>query len=140
MSAQSGATKKPPPDTAMIRVKRVYDEPTPEDGTRVLIDRLWPRGLTKDNADLDEWCKQIAPSTSLRRWYDHQPARYEEFTDRYLLELETPAQQALAAHLRELAAAGPLTLLTATKDLNLSHAPLLADILRRGYTPPISPT
>jgi len=131
MSPQSGATKKPPPDTAMIRVKRVYDQPTPEDGTRVLIDRLWPRGLTKDTADLDEWCKQIAPSTSLRRWYDHQPARFQEFTDRYLLELEAPAQQAIATHLRELAAAGPLTLLTATKDLSLSHALLLADILRR---------
>jgi uncharacterized protein YeaO (DUF488 family) len=131
MSPQPGATKKPPPDTATIRVKRVYDQPTLEDGTRVLIDRLWPRGLTKDTADLDEWCKQIAPSTSLRRWYDHQPARFQEFTNRYLLELETPAQQAIATHLRELAAAGPFTLLTATKDLSLSHALLLADILRR---------
>jgi len=131
MSHRSLATDEPPLDTAGIGVKRIYDRPAPEDGTRVLVDWLWPRGLTKDKADLDEWCKQIAPSTDLRRWYDHQPARFEEFTRRYLLELDTPAQQALAAHLRQLATVGPLTLLTATKHLNLSHAPLLVDILRR---------
>jgi hypothetical protein len=66
-----------------VRLGRVYDERTAEDGTRVLVDRLWPRGLTKDRADLDEWCKQIAPSSALRKWYGHDPDRFAEFSRRY---------------------------------------------------------
>ncbi len=108
-----------------ITAKRVYDEPTEADGTRVLVDRLWPRGLSKGDSHLDEWCKQIAPSTKLRRWYDHDPARHAEFSHRYLDELQEPEPHQAVIHLRELADAGPVTLLTATKDLNLSHTGVL---------------
>lgn len=71
-----------------VRVRRIYDQPTRKDGTRVLVDRVWPRGLSKDEARLDEWFKQVAPSTKLRKWYAHDPDRFTEFTRRYLAELE----------------------------------------------------
>ncbi len=80
-----------------VRIGRVYEARTGEDGTRVLVDRLWPRGLTKDRADLDEWCKQIAPSADLRRWYGHDPDRFAEFARRYRAELDHPAR---AEHLQ----------------------------------------
>ena len=70
-----------------VRVRRVYDEPAGDDGARVLVDRLWPRGLTKARADLTEWCKEVAPSTELRRWYGHDPAKFNEFARRYRAEL-----------------------------------------------------
>jgi uncharacterized protein YeaO (DUF488 family) len=113
-----------------IRVRRIYEEPSPQDGTRVLVDRIWPRGLTKGNAALGEWCKKIAPSTPLRKWYDHDPARFEEFTRRYRAELEQPERAEALQHLRELAKERPLTLLTATKHPDISEAMVLADILR----------
>jgi uncharacterized protein YeaO (DUF488 family) len=116
---------------SQVRVRRVYDEPAADDGARVLVDRVWPRGLTKARADLAEWCKQVAPSTELRRWYGHDPAKFEEFTRRYRGELEDPDRAAALGHLRELASAGPLTLLTATKDPTISEAAVLADLLRR---------
>ncbi|GAB1819745.1 DUF488 domain-containing protein [Herbidospora sp. RD11066] len=113
-----------------VRVRRVYEEPSPDDGTRVLVDRLWPRGLAKAKAGLDEWCKEIAPSPELRDWYHHDPDRYAEFCRRYQSELEEPERATALAHLRELAGEGVLTLLTATKKANLSEAAVLADILR----------
>ena len=84
-------------------MRRVYDDALPEDGTRVLVDRLWPRGLTKAQAELSEWCKQVAPSTALRRWYGHDPERFEEFARRYREELTEPERAEALAHLRELA-------------------------------------
>ncbi|MGB8997068.1 MAG: DUF488 domain-containing protein [Pseudonocardiaceae bacterium] len=113
-----------------IRIRRVYDEPTSEDGTRVLVDRIWPRGLTKEAARLDEWAKDVAPSTELRQWYAHDPAKFPEFGSRYRAELEAPASQQAVAVLRELAADRPLTLLTASKNLDHSQAAVLADVLR----------
>jgi uncharacterized protein YeaO (DUF488 family) len=113
-----------------VRVRRIYEEPSPQDGTRVLVDRIWPRGLTKGKADLDEWCKEIAPSTPLRKWYDHDPERFEEFRRRYRAELEQPQRAAALQHLGELAKDRPLTLLTATKQPDISEAMVLADILR----------
>jgi uncharacterized protein YeaO (DUF488 family) len=77
--------------TPDIRVRRVYEQPSPADGTRVLVDRIWPRGLTKSRVDLDEWCKQVAPSKAPRKWYGHDPERYEEFSRRYRAELEDPS-------------------------------------------------
>ena len=71
-----------------MRIARVYDEPNPDDGVRVLVDRLWPRGLRKNDARIDRWCKNVAPSTELRHWYGHQPERFAEFAQRYLTELE----------------------------------------------------
>lgn len=115
-----------------IGVERVYD-PRPEPATlRVLVDRVWPRGLSKDRADLDRWCRDVAPSTDLRRWYGHAPEKYDEFARRYRAELEEPER---AAALRDLVAwvdGRSLTLLTATKDVSISHATVLAEVLRSG--------
>jgi uncharacterized protein YeaO (DUF488 family) len=117
-------------DKPNVRVRRVYDEPEPDDGTRVLVDRVWPRGLTKDKARLDQWCKQVAPSTQLRKWYSHDPERFEEFDRRYREELKD-AERALALEqLRELARSGTLTLLIATRHAEISQAAVLADLIR----------
>jgi uncharacterized protein YeaO (DUF488 family) len=113
-----------------IRIRRVYDQPEPADGARVLVDRIWPRGISKDAARLEEWAKDVAPSTELRRWYGHDPDRFEEFRRRYLAELDHPEPRAAVGRLRALAAGGPVTLLTATRDLRLSQAAVLADYLR----------
>jgi uncharacterized protein YeaO (DUF488 family) len=107
----------------------VYEPPEPDDGQRVLVDRLWPRGLSKERAALTEWCKQAAPSTELRKWYGHDPARFDEFARRYHTELEDSEHSAALAKLRELAAHGRLTLLTAAKRSDISEATVLADLL-----------
>ena len=112
-----------------VRVRRIYDPPENDDGTRVLVDRLWPRGLAKTKAGLAEWCKEVAPSTELRKWYGHDPARTEEFGRRYRAELQEPERAAALQHLRDLAARQPLTLLTATKDPGISEAAVLADLI-----------
>lgn len=112
-----------------IRLRRVYDEPAPEDGTRVLVDRLWPRGVGKDTDRFDAWVKEAAPSSALRRWYGHEPGRSAEFRDRYLREMQAPAGRQAVAGLRDLAAGQPVTLLTATKDIGLSHLPVLAELI-----------
>lgn len=114
-----------------VQVRRVYEEPTPEDGARVLVDRLWPRGLTKAKAALDEWCKDVAPSDELRRWYGHDPGRFAEFSRRYRRELKDPEHVAAVRHLRDLANSEPLTLLTATKEPDISEAAVLASVVRR---------
>lgn len=114
---------------ATVRVGRVYNEPAATDGQRILVDRLWPRGLTKAKAGLDEWCKQIAPSAELRTWYGHDPHRFTEFSRRYREELKHGEPAAALVHLRELASGGSLLLLTASKDVDLSEAAVLAELL-----------
>ena len=114
-----------------IRVRRVYDAPSPSDGARVLVDRVWPRGLRKDAAHLDVWAKDAAPSTELRKWYGHDPAKFDEFRRRYLDELSGAAQRKELGRLRALAAARPVTLLTATRDVEISQAAVLAQVLRQ---------
>jgi uncharacterized protein YeaO (DUF488 family) len=116
-------------DVSCVQVRRVYESPQPDDGQRVLVDRLWPRGLSKQRAHLDKWCKQIAPSTDLRKWYGHDPDRYDEFARRYRAELDDPEHAAALNELHKLAAYGPLTLLTATKRSDISEAAVLADLL-----------
>ncbi|MFF7738873.1 DUF488 family protein [Streptomyces sp. NPDC007984] len=113
-----------------VHVRRIYEEPAQTDGTRVLVDRIWPRGMTKEHAHLDEWCKQVAPSTELRKWYSHDPERFHEFSRRYRTELKDPAHADAVAHLRELAQKRTLTLLTATKHPEISEAEVLAELLR----------
>jgi uncharacterized protein YeaO (DUF488 family) len=114
-----------------VRVRRVYDEPSAADGARVLVDRVWPRGLRKDALRLDDWAKDVAPSSDLRKWYGHDPAKFGEFRQRYLGELAGGPQRAALGRLRALAASGkPLTLLTATKDLDHSQAAVLARLLQ----------
>jgi uncharacterized protein YeaO (DUF488 family) len=115
-----------------IRVPRIYDPPTRNDGTRVLVDRVWPRGLSKAEAPhVDDWLKDVAPSTGLRKWYAHDPHRFKSFTRRYLAELEGFERAEALATLQRLARERTLTLLSATKDLEISQAAVLADVLRR---------
>ncbi|MBG0739539.1 DUF488 family protein [Paeniglutamicibacter antarcticus] len=117
--------------TTDVQVRRVYDAVNDDDGARVLVDHIWPRGMTKTKAALDEWCKDVSPSTELRKWYNHDPAKFDEFTKRYKSELKDPARAQALEHLQELATSGKLTLLTATKAADISEATVLAGLLRR---------
>lgn len=113
-----------------IRLKRAYDAATPTDGFRVLVDRLWPRGVSRERARLDAWEKDLAPSTELRRWFGHDPERFEEFRRRYVDELR--AQRALLTGLRRRARDGTLTLVYSAADTAHNDARVLAEVLRRG--------
>ena len=115
---------------AEIRVRRVYDPPSPDDGVRVLVDRIWPRGLRKADAKLDEWAKDLAPSTDLRTWYGHDPAKFSEFRHRYIEELDAAGPRTRLAEVHALASGQPVTLLTATRDVGISQAAVLAELLR----------
>ena len=116
-------------DGSRVRVRRIYDPIEPDDGARVLVDRLWPRGVSKERADLHEWCKDVAPSTALRQWYGHDPEKFAEFARRYRAELEDPARAEALAALRTLVQQGPVTLLTAAKRSDISEATVLQDVL-----------
>jgi uncharacterized protein YeaO (DUF488 family) len=113
-----------------VRLKRAYEPPARSDGYRVLIDRLWPRGVSKHDAQLDEWARELAPSSELRRWFGHDPARFEEFRRRYLDELTD--QETKLRELRRLARDGTLTLVYGARDSEHNDAVVLADLLRRG--------
>ncbi|MFB7101563.1 DUF488 domain-containing protein [Streptomyces hydrogenans] len=119
-----------PATAPAVRVRRVYDAPAPDDGVRVLVDRLWPRGLAKADAHIDEWPKALTPSTELRRWY-HGPGEgdYDEFRRRYEAELAAPDAAEALDRLRALAETAPLTLLTATKHPETSHTTVLKEAL-----------
>lgn len=110
-----------------IRIKRVYEKPSREDGIRVLVDRLWPRGLTKERAAVDLWMKNIAPSTELRKWFDHDPNKWKQFMRRYRLELKKNKKQALS--LKEQARRGTVTLLYGAKDEEHNEALVLKKYL-----------
>lgn len=118
-----------------IRLKRAYAPPAPDDGRRVLIDRLWPRGLRKADAHVDVWLKEIAPSTGLRTWFGHDPARLDEFARRYDAELD--GNEAAVRHLDEMLDEGRVTLLYAARDPHCNHAQVLAAYMarRRGDEP-----
>lgn len=113
----------------VVRLRRIYDDPAVDDGIRVLVDRRWPRGVSKARAELDEWCIQVAPSDALRTWYGHDPGKFEEFGRRYRRELDQPERASALRHLRLMAAHERLTLLTATKHLELSQAAILGELL-----------
>ena len=106
---------------------RVYDDPGSDDGQRVLVDRVWPRGFCKEDPRVGTWLKDVAPSNELRRWYGHKPDRFEEFAARYKKEL---AGSEALEELRELTRGGPVTLVTATRDLDASQAAVLAMLLK----------
>lgn len=110
-----------------IRTKRVYDPPAKDDGYRVLVDRLWPRGLSKDDAQIDLWLKDIAPSNELRRWFKHDPHKWREFKRRYFRELEQRADE--VAQLKKQVKRGRLTLLYAAKDTENNNAAALREYL-----------
>jgi len=113
-----------------IQVRRIYEDVLDTDGARVLVERLWPRGVSKQRAHLDDWCKDVAPTTELREWYGHVPDRFAEFSRRYLVELADAEHAPAVDELRALAAKGTLTLLTAVKDPDISEAAVLAEYLR----------
>ncbi|MEV7081203.1 DUF488 family protein [Streptomyces sp. NPDC093516] len=113
-----------------VRVRRVYDPPEPREGVRVLVDRLWPRGLAKDAARVDEWPKALTPSTELRRWYHAGEGTYEEFAERYEAELAAGEAAEALDGLRRLAREGAVTLLTASRTPAESHASVLARLLQ----------
>jgi uncharacterized protein YeaO (DUF488 family) len=113
-----------------VRLKRAYEPAAGSDGHRILIDRIWPRGVTREEAQLNEWARELAPSTKLRRWFAHDPARFSEFRRRYTAELA--AQNGKLRELRRRASAGTLTLVYAARDTEHNDAVVLAEILRRG--------
>jgi uncharacterized protein YeaO (DUF488 family) len=113
-----------------VRLKRAYEPPTDADGYRVLIDRLWPRGISRGRASLDDWERELAPTAELRRWFGHDPSRFEEFRSRYLEELRR--QRPRIAKLRRRARSGTLTLVYSARDTEHNDAVVLADVLRRG--------
>ena len=111
-------------------IKRVYDPPGPGDGQRILVDRLWPRGLRREQARLNAWVRELAPSDELRRWYGHDPGRWEEFERRYRSELARPERQAALDDLIERARGGRLTLLCAARDVEHGNAAVLLGVPR----------
>jgi uncharacterized protein YeaO (DUF488 family) len=111
-----------------VRVKRIYDEAAQADGHRVLVDGVWPRGISRDRARLDEWARELAPSVELRRWFGHDPERFEEFRRRYRGELEDRAER--LEELRRAADREPLTILYAARDRAHNNAAVLAELLR----------
>lgn len=122
--AKAAARKK---SSAAIRIKRAYDEPANEDGLRILIDRLWPRGLSKSTLKLDSWVRHLSPSNALRKWYQHDPEKFAEFRKRYVAELKQQGDG--LAELRAAVRGRTVTLLTATRELDLSHATVLRELL-----------
>ena len=115
----------------MIRMKRIYEPILDEDGYRVLVERLWPRGVSKELAGLDAWEKDIAPSNALRRWYSHDPEKWEEFQERYELELEAPEAQEILHNLVRRGRRGIVTLLYASRAGEMSGAAVLLSVLLR---------
>jgi uncharacterized protein YeaO (DUF488 family) len=113
-----------------IRLKRAFEPAEPSDGYRVLVDRLWPRGLSREDARIDEWARDLAPSDSLRRWYGHELRRFAGFRQRYVRELSR--QREKLTELRRRARDGPMTLVFAARDSEHSNAAVLASVLRRG--------
>ena len=111
----------------MVKLKRVYEEPSKADGTRILVDRLWPRGLSKEKAHVDLWLKEIAPSTELRKWFAHDPAKWQEFKARYHAELKHNSEQ--VALLKQATAHSPATLLYGAKDEEHNEAIVLQKLL-----------
>jgi uncharacterized protein YeaO (DUF488 family) len=113
-----------------VSAKRVYEPPSHGDGYRVLIDGIWPRGITRERAAVDQWVRELAPSAQLRRWYGHDPERFEEFARRYRAELG--AQRERLSKLRRRSRTGVVTLVFAARDAEHSNATVLGDVLRRG--------
>jgi uncharacterized protein YeaO (DUF488 family) len=122
---QTRSRRNQPP---AIAIKRAYDKAVAADGVRILIDRLWPRGLSKATLKFDAWPRELAPSTELRRWYGHDPERFAEFRRRYKAELDARSDE--VAGLRAMIRGRAATLITATHDLELSHASILRDALK----------
>ncbi len=111
----------------MLKLKRVYEPASPDDGYRVLVERLWPRGVSKERANLDAWSKDLAPSDELRRWYNHDPEKWDEFRARYRQELSEPGREEELANLADRARLGTVTLVYASKASDISNAAALKE-------------
>lgn len=123
----------------MIRIKRAYDPPDPADGRRVLVDRVWPRGLGREALAIARWARDLAPSDDLRRWFAHDPARWEEFRRRYRLELAAPEREADLEELAAVARTGTLTLVYSARDEEHNQARVLAEVIaERAARPGVS--
>jgi uncharacterized protein YeaO (DUF488 family) len=116
---------------ANVRLRRAYDDPEPDDGHRVLVDRVWPRGRTKAQLRLDAWVRELGPSTPLRRWYGHTPVRWGEFQRRYRVELSAPDQAERLDGLAAVARTGRLTIVYGARDREHNQAQVIADELKR---------
>jgi uncharacterized protein YeaO (DUF488 family) len=110
-----------------ILIKRIYEDASEDDGYRILVDRIWPRGISKERAHLDEWVKAIAPSTELRKWFDHKEERFKEFSKRYKVELHLESEE--LKRLKKIAETKKITLLYSAKDMQFNQAIVLRDIL-----------
>lgn len=117
----------------MIQLKRVYDPPAPDDGSRFLVERLWPRGVKREAAQLTDWLKDIAPSPALRQWFGHDPARWDEFKARYASELDDPRHAETLKRLADLARQGTITFVYAARDPEHNSALLLKDVIERRH-------
>lgn len=115
----------------MVKLKRAYESPTEDDGNRYLVDRLWPRGIAKEDAQLSDWLKDLAPSEGLRKWFGHDPQRWGEFKRRYKLELHAAAKEKILMDLAQSAKAGNITLVFAAKDTEHNNAVVIKEILER---------
>lgn len=114
--------------SSRVWIRRAYEAPFRNDGRRILVDRIWPRGVSKEDARIDEWCKEVAPSSELRRWFGHDPDRWDRFRERYEAELEGSD---VVDHLVEMAGDGRITLVFAAKDEERNNAVVLRDVIER---------
>lgn len=115
----------------MLKTKRVYEKKDPGDGKRILVDRLWPRGLTREEAAIDEWMKDLAPSDELRRWFGHKPEKWAGFRERYIGELSSPDKAGLLEKVARTARQSTVTMLYAAKDVEHNNAEVLREIILR---------
>ncbi len=122
-----------------LKIKRIYEKKSPDDGFRVFVDRLWPRGLQSDESGIDEWMKEIAPSDELRRWFRHRPERWAEFRRKYAEELDAPEKAGLVESLADRADRGNLTLLYGTRDHEHNNARVVEEAVRRCLEEPSPP-
>ncbi len=113
-----------------VEMKRAYEDPSSNDGRRILVDGLWPRGIRKEDANLDEWMKEIAPSAALRKWYGHKPEKWGEFRRRYRAELAKPPRRELVEQLARLAKNEKVTLVFGARDAEHSNAAVIAEVIR----------
>lgn len=131
MSKKNSLLKKNFENMKTIQIKRIYDDPSESDGYRILVDRIWPRGVSKEEAKLDEWNKDLAPSTELRKWFDHDPDKFEDFSKEYKKELEYNKDELKALH--DMAKSKTVTLLYGAKDVKYNQAVVLKEVLDEKY-------
>lgn len=122
----------------MIQIKRIYESPNQSDGARILVDRVWPRGVSKEKAQLESWRKELAPSTELRKWFDHEPAQWDEFIQRYQAELANESLSAMLAELAERSRTETITLIYSARDERFNQAHALAITLRDRFDAEVS--